>query len=90
MENMQITYSPYARRQMKKLPPQDQQAIRQLLATLREWPNDDAHIIQLSGRDDFRLRKGRYRIVFEVYEEEGEIYLTHIGLRDEKTYAPRR
>lgn len=57
------------------------------MAVLGTWPNDEADIIRLRGRDDYRIKKGSHRVIFEVYEEEGEIHITYAGLRNERTYG---
>lgn len=84
---MEIIYTPRVTRQIKKLLQSDRDAIRRLIAELEAWPNDHADIIRLSGREDYRIKKGRHRVIFEVYEEENEIHITYAGLRNERTYG---
>ncbi|MDL2207663.1 type II toxin-antitoxin system RelE/ParE family toxin [Desulfovibrio sp. OttesenSCG-928-M14] len=83
---MEIIYTPGAIRLLKKLPQADRETIKKLVKLLSFWPNDDRHIIHLSGRDDFRLKQGRHRVIFDVDEERAEVHITYVGLRDEKTY----
>ena len=83
---MEIFFTPKASRLLKKLSQKDRDAIQQIVNILAAWPNYSADIIRLSGREDYRIKKGRYRAIFDVLEADGEIHVTYVGLRDESTY----
>ena len=62
--------------------------IRQACRTLENWP-DVENIKHLQGRKkdstkDYRLRVGRYRVLFEV--EDQTIIINQVLIRNEDTY----
>lgn len=45
----------------------------------------NAHAKKLQGSDLFRVRKGRFRIIFH-YDQSGTMIIDSIRIRNEKTY----
>jgi len=60
-------------------------AISQAVGTLRNWP-DCQNIKSLKNRDDYRLRVGRYRVIFTVTDAIRIITIEEVKKRDEQTY----
>jgi mRNA interferase RelE/StbE len=42
--------------------------------------------IKALARDVYRLRIGRYRVIYKILEEEGVILISKVALRTERTY----
>ena len=80
---MEITYSTHARRQLRKLPRDIQEEILSAVDSLEEWPHV-RNVKSLTNRTDYRLKVGRYRVVFEVIVD--TIYVTQVLIRNENTY----
>ena len=78
---MEVIITNHAQRQLKKLDEQARQELRPAILDLSEWLEVE-NVKKLKGRPDYRLRVGRYRVIFE-----GSIYVTQILLRDDRTYA---
>ncbi len=55
---------------------------------LASWPNCPGDIKRLQGRDDYRLRVGDYRVIFEIDQSGRPIILTimQVEKRNERTY----
>lgn len=74
-------------KQLMKLPSSDRNKIYDTVETLAEWPK--AHnVIALVEQDGYRLRVGRYRILFTV-DPQGQktvITIEKVSKRDERTY----
>ena len=80
---MEIRTTTHASRQIRKLPAEVRGSINDAIDTLALWP-DVENVKRLTGRNDFRLRVGRYRIIFEVTAN--VIWVTQIRIRDDRTY----
>lgn len=81
-----IEWTTKALRQARKLPPTVQGDIAEAVGTLREWP----HVEQgkaLVGKPGYRLRVGRYRVLFTVHAGIPLIVrIEEVKKRDEHTY----
>jgi mRNA interferase RelE/StbE len=80
---MKVITTNHAVRQLKKLPPTARQEAYEAIETLVDWPGVSG-IKKLKSRPDYRLRVGRYRIVFEITDD--SIYVTQVLIRDDSTY----
>ncbi|CAK7034874.1 MAG: hypothetical protein DELT_00519 [Desulfovibrio sp.] len=80
---METAITTHAIRQIKKLPQDVRTAVMAAIDALAEWP-DVANVKNLKNRSDYRLRVGRYRVIFEVAEN--TIWITHVVIRDDNTY----
>jgi mRNA-degrading endonuclease RelE of RelBE toxin-antitoxin system len=83
-----LEWTSKALKQLLKLPENTQAAIRASLHTmLAEWPNSRA-IKALTNRNDYRLRVGRYRVLFLVLPDERVTVfrVMEVRKRDEHTY----
>ena len=85
-----VVVSPAARRDLRKLPPDLQDAIRPLLLRLQDDPRPPG-CRKLHGQEDtFRVRAGGYRIVYDVYDEERLVEVLRVLRRTETTYRHLR
>ncbi len=77
-----------ALKQLLRLPEDTQNTIRASLhAVLAEWPRARG-VKALTNRDDYRLRVGRYRVLFLILPNGGiTIFrVMEVKKRDERTY----
>jgi mRNA interferase RelE/StbE len=76
-----------AAKQFAKLPKHDQAAVSKGVDTLEVWP-DCRNVKALTGREDYRPRVGRYRVIFVV--DTGKlpvvVRIEEVKKRDEHTY----
>lgn len=80
----QIRWRPKALRQLRKIKSHKAQgSIYDAVETLRFFP-DCANVKKLSNRDDYRLRVGRWRIIFTAALK--IICIEEVKKRDEHTY----
>ena len=80
---MEIQFASRALRQYRKLTPDIKRDVMAGLAELKNWPHVRG-VKSLQGRDDYRLRVGRYRVIFAV--DDDIIWVTDIVIRNESTY----
>jgi mRNA interferase RelE/StbE len=81
-----LEFRPAAARQIRKLPHDTQKAIKDATDTLRSDPRP-AGVIKLSGGGDlWRLRVGRYRVVYRIADAVVLVTVVKVALRDEGTY----
>jgi mRNA-degrading endonuclease RelE of RelBE toxin-antitoxin system len=81
---MEIRRTTHAARQVRKLPAAARDAINNAIDALENWPAVMG-VKALRDREGYRLRVGRYRILFEVTKS--VIWVTEILIRDDNTYA---
>lgn len=84
-----IEWSTKAARQLHKIA--DKAKRRSIFAEvlqLAEWPNCTGNIKRLQGRDDYRLRVGDYRVIFEIDQSGTPIIvtITQVEKRNERSY----
>lgn len=84
---IRIEWSRKATKQIFALGSTQFAAIRKAVETLLNWP-DCRNVKPIVGRSGYRLRVGRYRVLFSILED-GQIRIVHIEevkKRDEHTY----
>ena len=84
-----IEWSPKATRQLRKIADKSKrQSIYAEVQQLAHWPNCPGSIIRLQGREDYRLRVGNYRVIFEINQAGMPIIvtITQVEKRNERTY----
>jgi|APHM01.1.fsa_nt_gi Cytotoxic translational repressor of toxin-antitoxin stability system len=70
-----------ARDELEALEPDIQDRITEkLLEDVAERP--DRHLVRLSGRDDYRVRVGDYRVIVEWDKTENTLRVTKVEHRD--------
>ena len=81
-----IEWTTKALRQARKLPPAEQGNIADAVETLQHWP-DVEQVTALVGKLGYRLRVGRYRVLFTVHAGIPLIVrIEEVKKRDEHTY----
>ncbi len=84
---MNVIWKPKARKQLRALPVDRQQQIFEAVCTLEGMPHVVADIKKLKGIDDtYRLRVGRYRVIFGFFEKIQIVEIQEVKKRDERTY----
>jgi len=77
---MRIAFTSDARKQLRAIPQQQAMAILYRLTDLIANPTDPSlDVVKLTDRDDYRLRVGRFRVIFEVTGE--TVLVTAVGDR---------
>lgn len=84
-----IEWSTKAVRQLRKIA--DKARRQRIFAEAQQlagWPNCHGDIKRLQRRDDYRLRVGDYRVIFEIDQSAAPITLiiTQVEKRNERTY----
>ena len=74
-----------AQKQLDSIPGRDNEAIRQGLHSL-ENELKSHNIIKLTGIELWRLRVGKFRIIYSVDERNKRVIVVKISKRDENTY----
>jgi len=67
-----------------KISQKDRDLILSLLKLLDGKQTKGLNIVKVKDTDFYRIKKGKYRIIF--HHEEREVIVDSIRLRDEKTY----
>ena len=81
MGSYEIEISRTAEKQLKKLPADDQLRVVRAVLALAEEPHPRGSR-RLSGYDDvFRVRVGRYRVLYSVFESRLVIIILKVGHR---------
>jgi mRNA-degrading endonuclease RelE of RelBE toxin-antitoxin system len=83
-----VEWTKKAAKQLRKLPQAVQGELYDAGESLAGWPNVE-NIKKLSGRNDWRLRHGNYRIIFFILPTGNItiIKITEVRKRDERTYG---
>lgn len=84
-----IEWSAKAVRQLRKIADKrKRQSIYAEVQQLAGWPDCPGDIKRLQGRDDYRLRVGDHRVVFEIDQSGTPIIvtITQVEKRNERTY----
>jgi mRNA interferase RelE/StbE len=64
----------------------DQQAIRDAVGNLSRFPECPGIKRLINHANDYRLRVGRFRVLFDVHTEIKIISIEEVKKRDERTY----
>lgn len=67
-----------------KISKKDRELVLGILKLLEHNQTKNLNIIKVKNTDFYRLKKGKYRVIFHY--EEREVVVDSIRLRDEKTY----
>ena len=81
-----IEWTPRAFRQLRKIHDGgEQRRIYDAVDGLRQWPHCGS-VKALQGREGYRLRVGRWRVMFDVHDSLRIIEVEEVKRRDEHTY----
>ena len=81
-----IEWSVKSRRQVKRI--KDKKTVVKIIgdvATLRDFPNA-TNVIKLQNQDRYRLKVGRWRVIFEAENTLKIIEVQEVKIRNEDTY----
>ena len=84
MYNIEITNR--AHRQIRKLNQPDQPRIFAAIRSLENFPGVP-NVIKIVKSENYRLRAGSYRVIFQVAEESETITVLNVRRRNERTYS---
>ncbi|MBR1487097.1 MAG: type II toxin-antitoxin system RelE/ParE family toxin [Synergistaceae bacterium] len=78
-----LEYSDSAKKYLKLLAKPDRERIERTIDKLRDGPfnRKDLDIKMLNGRDEWRLRVGKYRVIYAIYRTEILISVIKIAPR---------
>jgi len=85
----QVTLHREARRELEHLTNPDYERVGAVLDLLQDDPRP-AGSLKLSGHDLWRVRVGRYRVIYEINDNVETIVVLRIALRTERTYRNLR
>lgn len=68
MNNYQIEFTTSASKQLKKLPKEQQSRIQAKIDELADNPRPDG-VVKLTNSENYRIRVGNYRIVYDIFED---------------------
>jgi mRNA interferase RelE/StbE len=80
-----IEWTRRALKQLKKIDHIRQKQIVIAVRDLKQWP-DCQNVITLKNRPGYRLRVGRYRVIFDVADRLKIVYIEEVKKRDDRTY----
>jgi mRNA-degrading endonuclease RelE of RelBE toxin-antitoxin system len=83
-----IEWTNKALKQLSKFPTAAHREVLAKVKTLSAWP-DVAGVTKLVDRPEYRLRAGRYRVIFNVYPglEGAILQIEEVLKRNERTYS---
>lgn len=76
----QIQVLPIATRAIKKLPPEAKRRVQAVVELLAEDPRPPA-AKKLTGRPEWRVRTGDYRVLYRIHDDVLTIVVVHAGHR---------
>jgi len=82
-----IEWKNKARKQLKRIPETYQRAIVEAVDGLANFPQENRNVKVLNNHlYGYRLRVGRYRVLFDYQETITVIMIQEVKKRDERTY----
>ena len=82
MASYKILIKPSAVKELEAIPEKDRQRIVYRIQGLAENPRPRG-CEKLSDQDKYRLRQGKYRILYQVYDDEVIVLVVRVGKRGE-------
>ncbi len=86
--NIQIKVKRKAYKQLATLPDDYKRRILGKIEGLKQWP-DCNNVKALKNSDNYRLRVGRYRVIFKVSATQNPVIIRieEVKKRDDRTYS---
>ena len=85
-----VELSPAAQRQARRLSFDHASRIRQALRKLASAPRPAGRVKLAGFRSVWRIRAGRFRIIYEISDSERRLMVLRIARRNERTYSRLR
>ena len=82
----QVEVSPAAKRQLRRLADRDARRVREAIRGLVEDPRPVGSVKMTGFAAVWRIRIGRFRIVYEINDEDRHLAVLRVALRNERTY----
>ncbi|MHB8525505.1 MAG: type II toxin-antitoxin system RelE family toxin [Candidatus Acidiferrales bacterium] len=76
----QLQILPRAQKELASLPARDYDRVRAAILELSSEPRP-RNCRKLSGRDGWRIRTGRFRVIYEIDDAKMSITILHVGHR---------
>ena len=80
MEKYSIFFRKSVKSDFKNIPKRDLQRIMQRISGFAEDPRPHGSE-KLSGQERYRVRQGRYRIIYSIQDEELTVWVVKVGHR---------
>ncbi|ERG63301.1 hypothetical protein L332_02385 [Agrococcus pavilionensis RW1] len=81
MKRYRVGLLPSAARALRKLPPDGKRRVQAMLELLAEAPRPPA-ARKLTGRPEWRVRSGDYRVVYAIEDDRLLVVVVTLGRRD--------
>jgi len=81
----QVALEPRARKELDRLPKDDGDMIALRIASLALDPRPSG-CVKVGAGDLYRIRAGRYRVLYEVRDRELVVLVVRVARRDEHTF----
>jgi mRNA interferase RelE/StbE len=81
-----VIISPAVQRQLRRITVSDRRRLEETLYRLADDPRPAASRKLRGYTGVWRIRVGRYRVIYEVLEEEVVIVILRVAARDDATY----
>ncbi|MBQ7197220.1 MAG: type II toxin-antitoxin system RelE/ParE family toxin [Synergistaceae bacterium] len=78
----QVELGNSVKRKLKQIPEPDKERLKEAIRLLRDTP-EALDIKKLVGRDDYRLRVGKWRFLMDIDEKEKKIIVNTLASRGE-------
>ena len=79
----QVSLTPAALRQLKKMTPDAKRRIQAVLELLSDDPRPPSAVPLVGGSGEWRVRTGDYRVIYEIADQEILVLVLRIGHRRE-------
>jgi len=76
-----VLIKPSAVKEIESIPPGDRGKIVNRIQGLAENPRPHG-CEKLSGQDKYRVRQGRYRILYQIFDDQVVVIVVKVGKRD--------
>ena len=80
MASYRLLIKPSAGKEIEALPKQDRRRIVAKITSLSDDPRPSGYE-KLSGRDQYRIRQGHYRILYEIHDLDLVVLVVKVGHR---------
>ena len=80
MAKFNLVFKESVSKDLKDIPKQDVQRILERIDALRDDPHPSGSV-KLSGREYYRVRRGNYRIIYEVQDTQLVVIVIKVGHR---------
>ena len=80
MAEYKVYFKESVEKDFRAIPKTDLQKILRRIQALTEDPRPQGHE-KLTGRERYRIRQGRYRIVYSIHDKELTVWIVKVGHR---------